>query len=858
MLEFFHPESSLAPSLRSKPAGDRGGSPRQTRRRKPALEVLEDRRLLSIGIDMGPIVNPANGHTYYRLTQSNWTDAENYAVTQLGGHLATINDAAENDWVFSTFGSPTDDPRIWIGLNDLSQRFVYSWASGEPVTYTNWAPGQPSFYGNGPEDCVELKVEVGGISQWNDLPNADTAGGYPGGTPMKGIVEVDTAPDLVATSLTWSTTQGGVDFGYQVNTVPLPQDTSAALYWASGTTEDTILEPAATPVTIPSTTPVGQPQTIHMDQQDLQSAPPDAKYLLAELDPNNAIAESDETNNIAFVAYDPITMDSATSPNSKSISFSYDISEAEPGQPITVGIYRSNSPTFDGNAIKVDEQTVPAQDSNGGDSEAVGPHTVDIQDPNALLPDPTHEYVYVVADPDHNIGDPTGAYHEAHYQKFVVGVVVHGFDPVMPQWEKDMAGDLTTYAHFDDVIAFDWSSSSILPIPGVTQFQGTLLAIEIAFAADLTVASQGHPGVDVVDLDLIGHSRGSVVISQALQDLDGTTDSVLAGGYKAMTMLDPHPANNSYATQTASFGSFSQPVVEPVYRAFQFATRDPQVLIPPNVDQVNLYYQHTPASAFKLFGPQWQEAILNLWGEDPSLIINDSSTPLSDDNSEDLTNDVYDNLGPVGHSEVPLWYDLYVVKQGAIFSGYSTSDSSVGISTTLIAAIPHASPSTASGTTGPQAGNSSLSDVRPVIPSPIQVAGSPIADLSGRRPVTDALAQSANATNQEALPTLVLALGDAPAGQVVVVPPAASGPEAQTLIGSPAGVRRLWSSRRRLVIPDSSASQGITRSLVRTIGNPKTNSSSQLSMIRNSSSSGGVANDSPARDSPIDHVDHRA
>src|SRR5262249_9077057 len=143
-----------------------------------------------------------------------------------------------------------------------------------------------------------------------------------------------------------------------------------------------------TPVPIPSTTPVGQPQTIHIDQQDLQSAPPDAKYLLAELDPSNTIAESNENNNIAFVAYDPIKMDSATSPNPKTIRFSYDISEAAPAQPITVRIYRSNSPSFDpSSAIKVDEQTVPQQDPSGGDNEAVGPHTVDIQSPNALLPD---------------------------------------------------------------------------------------------------------------------------------------------------------------------------------------------------------------------------------------------------------------------------------------------------------------------------------------------------------------------------------------------------------------------------------------------------------------------------------------
>src|SRR5689334_4408092 len=52
----------------------------------------------------GPVVNPANGHSYYLLSLNNWTGSQSESVS-LGGNLATINDAAENAWVFSTFAS---------------------------------------------------------------------------------------------------------------------------------------------------------------------------------------------------------------------------------------------------------------------------------------------------------------------------------------------------------------------------------------------------------------------------------------------------------------------------------------------------------------------------------------------------------------------------------------------------------------------------------------------------------------------------------------------------------------------------------------------------------------------------------
>lgn len=96
----------------------------------------------SASIIEGPIVNPENGHLYYLLSQDSWTDSEAQAEA-MGGHLATVRNAAENHWIWDTF-SPFFDGNLWIGLEisgvNPSQ---WAWVSGEPVTYTNWSPTDP-------------------------------------------------------------------------------------------------------------------------------------------------------------------------------------------------------------------------------------------------------------------------------------------------------------------------------------------------------------------------------------------------------------------------------------------------------------------------------------------------------------------------------------------------------------------------------------------------------------------------------------------------------------------------------------------------------------------------------------------
>lgn len=139
------------------------------------------------------ISNPATGNEY-RLTTGyywgisdtssrtppDWFDAEAEAVAA-GGHLATINDAAENLWLRDTFGNF----HYWIGLTDWGSEGSFYWISGEPVTYLNWDGGQPDNAPPGGEDSVHINHF--GSFGWNDLGVQGNSPYHP--NPYQGIIE---------------------------------------------------------------------------------------------------------------------------------------------------------------------------------------------------------------------------------------------------------------------------------------------------------------------------------------------------------------------------------------------------------------------------------------------------------------------------------------------------------------------------------------------------------------------------------------------------------------------------------------------------------------------------------------------
>lgn len=117
-----------------------------------------------------------NGHTYYRSTTRNtWPEALAMAKAN-GGYLTTISSQGEDDFIFNNGVKDLSvDPNsghgqgYWIGLTDVQQEGTFVWENGEPVTYTDWASGEPNNFPPG-EDYGTMQPWDG---KWNDYFNGD-------------------------------------------------------------------------------------------------------------------------------------------------------------------------------------------------------------------------------------------------------------------------------------------------------------------------------------------------------------------------------------------------------------------------------------------------------------------------------------------------------------------------------------------------------------------------------------------------------------------------------------------------------------------------------------------------------------
>lgn len=364
-----------------------------------------------------------------------------------------------------------------------------------------------------------------------------------------------------------------------------------------------------------------------------------------------------------------VQMTFATTTDSRTISANYTISGGDfISQGLTFNIYRSPNYNSLTGAQLIATASLPAGDSadlsagsHQGVKLALKGANSQVQPP--LTPNPAMPFVVVAANPSAGISASNIASFETH----VLGVIAHGLEinPLLwvtntpPAWETQMAASLLQRDGYEAVIPFVWSFASILPLPGVIELAGSQLYQMVATEADQLAAQ--HPG-DVVDINFIGHSRGTVVISEVLQNLAARIDPATQGGYMQMTLLDPHPAN----PQLAGF-SFNPALPLSVAFAdivvlFETLMNDPQVIVPPNVQAVQEFDQQTPVGVpFS----DLSEQLLNFWGELPSALPNQSGQPIQ---SVNLTNVNAPGIGFIGHTEVHDWYQANVVNTNKTFT----------------------------------------------------------------------------------------------------------------------------------------------------------------------------------------------
>ncbi|MBN2528987.1 MAG: trypsin-like peptidase domain-containing protein [Deltaproteobacteria bacterium] len=104
----------------------------------------------------------------YVATPRSWTDA-NADCANRGGHLVTIEDAAENSLV-NDIMQAQGTSRVWLGYTDEGHEGEWRWVTGEPAAYTNWNSSEPNNAG-GNEHYAEMSLYS---ARWNDLPNTWT------------------------------------------------------------------------------------------------------------------------------------------------------------------------------------------------------------------------------------------------------------------------------------------------------------------------------------------------------------------------------------------------------------------------------------------------------------------------------------------------------------------------------------------------------------------------------------------------------------------------------------------------------------------------------------------------------------
>jgi hypothetical protein len=353
-----------------------------------------------------------------------------------------------------------------------------------------------------------------------------------------------------------------------------------------------------------------------------------------------------------------VNLTGVTATDWRTLAINYTV---EPGTNLSglpLGIFRSADPVLDDSDVKIGSAGLTASQLTPGTYANV-PIVLGVrgQPFDPLTPDPAHPYIFVTA----TLADGQTS---AFFRKYVIGLVSHGFEPPTgdnqtPAWVTAMAGSLQAEG-YDVAIPFNWMATAGLPEPNQATNAGARAAQQVIQAIQNTV-----PADAVADIHLIGHSRGSVVITTAMQTIQDSLSSIpqAAGGYWRMSYLDPHPSHAANVVPFSAADSDLGSTALALANAFQDAAQDPFPLtIPSMVANAQIYYENSPAATLQFLS---EESVLNPWGTFPPGIAPATGAGTSVD--------VLDLTTPgMSHSAVYQWFQQNVIPTFATASPFVT------------------------------------------------------------------------------------------------------------------------------------------------------------------------------------------
>lgn len=117
-----------------------------------------------------------NGHSYYLYSDKDftWDEAKTYCKS-LGGHLATITDEGEQEFIENLLAEKGIKNNYWLG-GYKNESGKWKWVTKEKFNYTNWDYNEPNDYVGRNENVLmifkndDLDNSYNNVGKWNDAP----------------------------------------------------------------------------------------------------------------------------------------------------------------------------------------------------------------------------------------------------------------------------------------------------------------------------------------------------------------------------------------------------------------------------------------------------------------------------------------------------------------------------------------------------------------------------------------------------------------------------------------------------------------------------------------------------------------